>query len=239
MSSMARGIDRGSLQALSRELIDVDMIRYVADAAKALLRAWSEQASEPEAYYAALEECRLGGFCTLELFLFNLANSASISPVVFMSVLVFLRRLEHRREAIAVSARTAYALVLCSLILAFKLIEDPRRLAEDWSAASQLRFGDFELKFEGSRLAELELELGGAFDWDLHISEDDLLREVKPFLLARERPASHGTDRPKTWSPRRLYVRLQTPMLRLGGLGSLCTTFLRGAARKVVRRACR
>jgi hypothetical protein len=195
------------LEGLSREPVGVDMICFVADATRRLLASWAEQAPDRDNYNVALEGCVLGGFRTLELFLFHLVVSSGPSTVVFMSILVYISRLGAAGKPMAPTTKTAYKVVLSSLIIAFKVIEDPRKLAKSWSWASQIRVSNISLGFDEVELAGLEIQLGTALDWKLHISRDDLCREVTKFLAARKATISANSDRMDFRSYRKLLAR--------------------------------
>lgn len=122
---------------------------------------------------------------TLERFIQNLVWSSNVQVPTLMSTLVYLTRLKSRLQPEAKGLRcTTHRIFLAALILAAKYLNDSSPKNKHWAAYTEIKLSKSLPKFNFSttEVNLMEKQLLFLLDWDLRITEEDLYRELDPFL---------------------------------------------------------
>lgn len=136
---------------------------------------------------------------SLEQFIHNLVRESNVQVPTLMATLVYLNRLKSRLQPEAKGLRcTAHRIFLAALILTAKYLNDSSPKNKHWTRYTRIwdeskgsryfyragreteRQPDFE--FSNTEVNLMEKQLLQLLEWDLRISEDDLYRELNPFL---------------------------------------------------------
>lgn len=123
------------------------------------------------------------GLPTLEEFITQLVVSSNVQVPTLMSTLVYLNRLRSRLQPMAKGLRcTTHRIFLASLILAAKYLNDSSPKNKHWANYSVMPCAGFSFGFSRTEVNLMEKQLLFLLDWDLRITEEDLYRELDPFL---------------------------------------------------------
>lgn len=123
------------------------------------------------------------GLPTLEEFITQLVVSSNVQVPTLMSTLVYLNRLRSRLQPMAKGLRcTTHRIFLASLILAAKYLNDSSPKNKHWANYSVMPCAGFSFGFSRTEVNLMEKQLLFLLDWDLRITEEDLFRELDPFL---------------------------------------------------------
>jgi len=116
---------------------------------------------------------------SLETFVKNLVIYSGSKASDVMGALVYLSRLRTRiRPTGKKPAYITHRIILASLILSSKYLNDHSMRNTDWAKCSII---DHCLCFSPAEVNCLERQMLHLLDWDLHITENDLLIELEPF----------------------------------------------------------
>lgn len=118
----------------------------------------------------------------LEYFIASVVDRSHCQVATLMTSLVFLARLKERLPNIAQGLPcTRHRLFLASLILAAKYVNDSSPKNKHWAIYSHVKeYPDFGFSLTEVNLMEKQLLY--LLDWDLVITESDLLTHFEPFL---------------------------------------------------------
>lgn len=136
---------------------------------------------------------------SLEQFIHNLVRESNVQVPTLMATLVYLNRLKSRLQPEAKGLRcTAHRIFLAALILTAKYLNDSSPKNKHWTRYTRIwdeskgpryyyragreteRQPDFE--FSNTEVNLMEKQLLQLLEWDLRISDEDLYRELDPFL---------------------------------------------------------
>jgi len=136
-----------------------------------------------------------GGLPTLEEFITQLVVSSNVQVPTLMSTLVYLNRLRSRLQPMAKGLRcTTHRIFLASLILAAKYLNDSSPKNKHWANYSVISNEYLNFGFSRTEVNLMEKQLLFLLDWELRITEEDLYRELEPFLapIRNEIAARHA-----------------------------------------------
>ncbi len=123
------------------------------------------------------------GLPSLEEFITQLVVSSNVQVPTLMSTLVYLNRLKSRLQPMAKGLRcTTHRIFLASLILAAKYLNDSSPKNKHWASYSAMAADTYSFGFNRTEVNLMEKQLLFLLDWDLRISQEDLYRELDPFL---------------------------------------------------------
>lgn len=119
---------------------------------------------------------------SLEEFIQSLVDKSRVQVPTLMSSLVYLSRLQERLPPVAKGMRcTVHRIFLASLILAAKNLNDSSPKNKHWARYSSVK-GYEGFGFSITEVNLMEKQLLFLLDWDLRITNDDLLTHFEPFL---------------------------------------------------------
>ncbi|KAI2472822.1 cyclin [Annulohypoxylon bovei var. microspora] len=123
------------------------------------------------------------GLPTLEEFITQLVRSSNVQVPTLMSTLVYLTRLRSRLQPMAKGLRcTTHRIFLAALILAAKYLNDSSPKNKHWATYSHMSHDGLSFGFSRTEVNLMEKQLLFLLEWELRIGEDDLYRELDPFL---------------------------------------------------------
>ncbi|KAI0593551.1 hypothetical protein F4775DRAFT_586747 [Biscogniauxia sp. FL1348] len=127
--------------------------------------------------------CDDSGLPTLEEFITQLVVSSNVQVPTLMSTLVYLTRLKSRLQPMAKGLRcTTHRIFLAALILSAKYLNDSSPKNKHWANYSHLNCESYSFGFSRTEVNLMEKQLLFLLDWELRITEQDLYRELEPFL---------------------------------------------------------
>ncbi|GKT46486.1 PHO85 cyclin-1 [Colletotrichum spaethianum] len=132
---------------------------------------------------------------TLEAFITQLVVSSNVQVPTLMSTLVYLTRLKSRLQPMARGLRcTTHRIFLAALILTAKYLNDSSPKNKHWATYSHANNDFSNFGFSRTEVNLMEKQLLFLLDWDLKITEEDLYRELDPFLapIRAEIEAKHA-----------------------------------------------
>lgn len=119
----------------------------------------------------------------LRVYIYRLVRSSNVQVPTLMSTLVYLNRLKSRLQPMAKGLRcTTHRIFLASLILAAKYLNDSSPKNKHWASYSVIRDDQHDFGFSRTEVNLMEKQLLHLLDWDLRITQEDLYRELEPFL---------------------------------------------------------
>ena len=119
---------------------------------------------------------------SLEEFIQSLVDKSRVQVPTLMSSLVYLSRLQQKLPPVAKGMRcTVHRIFLASLILAAKYLNDSSPKNKHWARYSSVR-GYEGFGFSITEVNLMEKQLLFLLDWELRITNDDLLNHFEPFL---------------------------------------------------------
>ncbi|KAI6088566.1 cyclin [Hypoxylon rubiginosum] len=123
------------------------------------------------------------GLPTLEEFITQLVRSSNVQVPTLMSTLVYLTRLRSRLQPMAKGLRcTTHRIFLAALILAAKYLNDSSPKNKHWASYSHMGTDNYNFGFSRTEVNLMEKQLLFLLEWELRITEEDLYRELDPFL---------------------------------------------------------
>jgi len=190
-------LNAAALDRFVYQPVNETMVRYLANAAfnviacdsnlmptpMARTGTVSQPASAPTTPEPHRVKAEDGGLPTLKEFITQLVRSSNVQVPTLMSTLVYLTRLRSRLQPMARGLRcTTHRIFLAALILAAKYLNDSSPKNKHWANYSHLNTNDYSFGFSRTEVNLMEKQLLFLLDWDLRITEEDLYRELEPFL---------------------------------------------------------
>ncbi|KAI1211366.1 cyclin [Annulohypoxylon truncatum] len=199
MSSTSRipmsELNAAALEHFVYKPVSPAMIQYLAQAARDVIQCdpnmmpppahKSQYPSPPRTPSPKAVRVDDSGLPTLEEFITQLVRSSNVQVPTLMSTLVYLTRLRSRLQPMAKGLRcTTHRIFLAALILAAKYLNDSSPKNKHWATYSHMSAGGYGSSFGFSRTEVnlMEKQLLFLLEWELRITEDDLYRELDPFL---------------------------------------------------------
>ena len=174
--------------------VSPDMIAYLAQQANAVIRCesgrpYTNKKLPPTPPATPPYDCRSAPLSpassnlpSLESFIQNLVDKSRVQVPTLMSSLVYLSRLQQRLPPVAKGMQcTVHRIFLASLILAAKNLNDSSPKNKHWARYSCVK-GYEAFGFSITEVNLMEKQLLFLLDWDLRITNDDLLTHFEPFL---------------------------------------------------------
>ncbi|KAI1400136.1 cyclin [Hypoxylon fuscum] len=198
MSSSSR-IPMGELNAAALEHfvykpVSPAMIAYLARAAQDVIQCdpnmmpppalnKSQHPTPPRTPSPKAVRCDDSGLPTLEEFITQLVRSSNVQVPTLMSTLVYLTRLRSRLQPMAKGLRcTTHRIFLAALILSAKYLNDSSPKNKHWASYSHINSDGYSFGFSRTEVNLMEKQLLFLLEWELRITEEDLYRELDPFL---------------------------------------------------------
>lgn len=211
MASRHLGMDelnRTALEHFVYQPVNRDMIAYLAEAAHNVIACDSclmpaaaappktqgpTPPHSPEPQLVGTEEAPLP---TVEEFITQLVVSSNVQVPTLMSTLVYLARLKSRLQPMARGLRcTTHRIFLATLILSAKYLNDSSPKNKHWAKYSHLDTDGCAFGFNRTEVNLMEKQLLFLLEWDLRITEQDLYRELEPFLEPLRRKIAQRHER--------------------------------------------
>lgn len=198
-----RALNAYALNEFIFERVDDKMIAYLAAAARNVIDCNDRMMPSPQANNSYHTDLRLppspprtppppievrpenDNLPTLEQFIKNLVRSSNVQVPTLMSTLVYLGRLKASLRHDAKGLRcTAHRIFLACLILAAKYLNDSSPKNKHWAAYTKIKLHENlpTFGFSTTEVNLMEKQLLLLLKWNLRITEDDLYRELDPFL---------------------------------------------------------
>ncbi|KAM7204884.1 cyclin-U4-1 [Naviculisporaceae sp. PSN 640] len=189
-------LNAAALDKFVYQRVDTDMIRYLAVAAFNVIqcdptmmppptnRPYGAPPTPPTTPPSRAIPCADGTTLpSLEEFITHLVTSSNVQVPTLMSTLVYLNRLKSRLQPMAKGLRcTTHRIFLASLILAAKYLNDSSPKNKHWANYSVISSSAYTFGFSRTEVNLMEKQLLFLLDWDLRITQEDLYRELEPFL---------------------------------------------------------
>jgi PHO85 cyclin-1 len=188
------GYSIGELNAVALEQfihmpVSRGMISYLAKAASNVIICDPNMMPPPPQHDASSRtsskaiRCSDNGLPTLEEFITQLVVSSNVLVPTLMSTLVYLTKLKSRLQPMAKGLRcTTHRIFLAALILAAKYLNDSSPKNKHWANYSHIQGDEYSFGFSRTEVNLMEKQLLFLLDWELRITEEDLYRELDPFL---------------------------------------------------------
>lgn len=197
MSSTSRipmsELNAAALEHFVYKPVSPAMIQYLAQAARDVIQCdpnmmpppahKSQYPSPPRTPSPKAVRVYDSGLPTLEEFITQLVRSSNVQVPTLMSTLVYLTRLRSRLQPMAKGLRcTTHRIFLAALILAAKYLNDSSPKNKHWATYSHMNADGYSFGFSRTEVNLMEKQLLFLLEWELRITEDDLYRELDPFL---------------------------------------------------------
>ncbi len=188
-------VDAEALERFIHQPVDNEMISYLAKSAAGVVECDPDMTLPPAAQSEPMYPSTTwttnrramtttdGGRPTVHDFVRELVASAGLTVPTLMPTLVYLRRIKSRlpRE-VRGQPSTPHRILLGSLILAAKYLNDSSFKNKDWATCSIISTPAFHFGFGLTDVNLMERELLSLLDWDLRITENDLYQVLDHFL---------------------------------------------------------
>ncbi|KAI0382217.1 cyclin [Hypomontagnella monticulosa] len=198
MSSRSRlsmsELNAAALEHFVYKPVSPAMIAYLARAARDVIQCdptmmpppaqnKSQYPTPPRTPSPKAVKCDDSSLPTLEEFITQLVRSSNVQVPTLMSTLVYLTRLKSRLQPMAKGLRcTTHRIFLAALILSAKYLNDSSPKNKHWAGYSHINTDSYSFGFSRTEVNLMEKQLLFLLEWELRITEEDLYRELDPFL---------------------------------------------------------
>ncbi|KAK3345779.1 hypothetical protein B0T25DRAFT_592256 [Lasiosphaeria hispida] len=115
----------------------------------------------------------------LETFITILVRSSGVKAGTFISTLVYINRLKSR---FPIRRCTEHHIFLATLILAAKYLNDSSPWNRRWAECTVMSNTINTFGFSYTEVNKMERQMLALLNWDLHIDEEELYRELDHFI---------------------------------------------------------
>lgn len=171
--------DKAALDVFIRSPVTPSMINYLASTTLTVIKCDSPPSNEaypsPPASPTSVSTAE-PTLPSLNAFITGLVTNSSVQTPTLMTSLIYLSRLRQRLPPMAKGMScTCHRVFLACLIMAAKNLNDCSPKNKYWARYTQGLFSIQEVNL-------MEKQLLYLLDWDLRVSEDDLIQHFQPFL---------------------------------------------------------
>lgn len=176
-------LNEQALDAFIYQPVSREMIRYLARAARDVISCDPHLAPPETAAQCASTSRSTADLPSLEEFITQLVVTSNVQVPTLMSTLIYLTRLRSRLAPMAKGLRcTTHRIFLASLILAAKYLNDSSPKNKHWANYSIISTPATSFGFSRTEVNLMERQLLLLLDYDLRFTQEDLYRELEPFL---------------------------------------------------------
>lgn len=195
-----------ALRRLARRPINRSMVTYVATVANGVVEqmpARQQTSSHGEQRHSSLVTAG-STLPSLEAFIDHLTAKSGVGPLHLLATLVYLARLKAKTKRMrATHPCTNHRILLASLMLSVKTLEDGPPMNWHWVNYARFRTGRTTLEFGLEDVNDMERQLICVLGWNLAISEPDLWQELQPLLAFNRDESPSGQGATRKWRARK------------------------------------
>lgn len=195
--SSPRSLNEAALKQFIYQPIPPNIISHLADVASGVIRCepalhhLSKTCQNPTMHASLAPGSRFplpapiddSDLPSLTDFIATLVVWSKTPLATLMVAVVYLNRLKSRLRSTAYGCRsTVHRVLLASLIVASKYLNDESPLNKHWANYSTINTANFSFGFTLADVNLMEIQLLSLLNWDLRITSEDLYREFEPFL---------------------------------------------------------
>ncbi|KAA8648522.1 hypothetical protein EYZ11_008816 [Aspergillus tanneri] len=216
-----QSLQRAALNEFIRQPVSCEMVNHLALQSSQVIRCESHvtvqqqhhhhrqyQHGQPTPPSTPPLDNSLPPLPSVEDFIISLVIRSQVQVPTLMTTLVYLARLRERLPPVAKGMRcTVHRIFLASLILAAKNLNDSSPKNKHWARYTAVKgYDDFGFSLPEVNLMERQLLF--LLDWDLRVTEEDLLHHLEPFLAPIRQRYLMFQEREADWRQPRDWRRL-------------------------------